>query len=50
MFRPLATSAVDALAWFNSTPEAARTQMLKGAGLAPEREQQVLAAWHASRK
>lgn len=49
-FRPLATSAVDALAWFNAAPEAARAQMLKGAGLASEREQEVLAMWHASRK
>ena len=49
-FRPLATSAVDALTWFNATPAAAQAQMLKGAGLPPEREQEVLAAWHASGK
>ncbi|MFL5615140.1 MAG: NAD-dependent epimerase/dehydratase family protein [Gemmatimonadaceae bacterium] len=49
-FRPLATSAVEALTWFNSTPAAAQAQMLKGAGLPPEREQEVLAAWHASGK
>ena len=49
-FRPLATTAVDALAWFNAAPEQARAQMLKGAGLDPEREKAVLAAWHASRK
>jgi 2'-hydroxyisoflavone reductase len=46
-FRPLATSAVDALEWFNAQPEAARTQMLKGAGLDADRERAVLAAWHA---
>ena len=49
-FRPLATSAVDALAWFNAAPEAAKAQMLKSAGLPPEREGAVLAAWHASKK
>jgi len=49
-FRPLATTAVDALAWFNAAPEQARAQMLKGAGLDAEREKAVLAAWHASRK
>ncbi len=49
-FRPLATTAVDALAWFNAAPEQARTQMLKGAGLDPDREKAVLAAWHAARK
>jgi 2'-hydroxyisoflavone reductase len=47
-FRPLATSAADALAWFNAAPEAARARMLKSAGIAPDRERAVLAAWHAS--
>jgi 2'-hydroxyisoflavone reductase len=47
-FRPLATTAVDALDWFNAAPEAARAQMLKAAGLPPERETAVLAAWHRS--
>ena len=46
-FRPLATSAVDALAWFDEQPEAARAQISKAAGLAPEKEKAVLAAWHA---
>ena len=43
-FRPLATTAVDALAWFNGAPENAKAQMLKAAGLPPEREAAVLAA------
>ena len=45
-FRPLATSAVDALEWFKATPADAQAQMLKGAGISPERERDVLAAWH----
>jgi 2'-hydroxyisoflavone reductase len=49
-FRPLASSAVDALEWFNAQPEAARSRMLKSAGLDPERERAVLAAWHAKGK
>lgn len=46
-FRPLATSAVDALAWYREQPEAARAQIGKAAGLAPDKEKAVLAAWHA---
>jgi 2'-hydroxyisoflavone reductase len=49
-FRPVAASAVDALQWFNAQPEAARAQMVKSAGLDPERERTVLAAWHATGK
>src|SRR5262249_40747133 len=49
-FRPLATTAVDALEWFNAAPEAARTQMLKAAGLPPDREAAALAAWHAAKR
>ncbi|MEP6832467.1 MAG: NAD-dependent epimerase/dehydratase family protein [Gemmatimonas sp.] len=45
-FRPLSQTSADALAWFNEQPEAARTQMLKSAGLETEREKAVLAAWH----
>src|SRR5262249_34268416 len=48
-FRPLAATAVDALEWFNAAPEAARAQMVKAAGLPPDREAAVLAAWHASK-
>ena len=46
-FRPLAVSAVDALAWFNAAPADAQARMLKSAGIAPDRERDVLAAWHS---
>ena len=49
-FRPLATTTVDTLAWFNGVSEQGKAQMLKAAGLTPEREAAVLAAWHASQK
>jgi 2'-hydroxyisoflavone reductase len=42
-FRPLADTARDTLAWFKAQP--AERQKLK-AGLSPEREAEVLAAWH----
>jgi 2'-hydroxyisoflavone reductase len=48
-FRPLASSAADALEWFNAQPEAARARMLNGSFTA-ERERSVLAAWHATGK
>jgi 2'-hydroxyisoflavone reductase len=44
-FRPLAETARDTLTYYHAqTPE--RQAALK-AGLAPEREREVLAAWHA---
>jgi len=43
-FRPLDATARDTLAWFKSQP-AERQAKLK-AGLSPERETEVLAAWH----
>lgn len=43
-FRPLAETARDTLAWFRTLP-AERQKTLK-AGLTPEREAEVLAAWH----
>src|SRR5438874_5160174 len=47
-FRPLAETTRDTLAWFKSQkPE--RQAKLR-AGLAPEREKEVLAAWHAQEK
>jgi 2'-hydroxyisoflavone reductase len=49
-FRPLATTAVDALAWFSAAPADAQSRMLKGAGLTADREREVLAAWHAQVK
>lgn len=41
-FRPFAEIARDTLAWFQSRPTDAPLR----AGLTPEREQEVLAAWH----
>jgi len=48
IFRPLADTARDTLAWFKSQP-AERQAKLK-AGLTPEREAEVLAAWHKQAK
>ena len=45
-FRPLAVTARDALAWFKSQPP--ERQKLK-AGITPEREAEVLAAWHKTK-
>jgi 2'-hydroxyisoflavone reductase len=47
-FRPLADTAGATLAWFKSQP-AERQAKLK-AGLTPEREAEVLAAWHKKSK
>jgi 2'-hydroxyisoflavone reductase len=44
-FRPLATTAVDTLAYWSSLPDERRAQ--PRAGLAPEKERAVLAAWHS---
>ncbi len=44
-FRSVADTARDTLAWWNTLPEARRAK--PKAGLTPERERQVLAAWHA---
>jgi 2'-hydroxyisoflavone reductase len=47
-FRPLAETARDTLAWFKQqTPE--RQAKLKS-GLTPEREKEVLEAWHKTGK
>lgn len=43
-FRPLAETARDTLAWFKS--QTAERQAKLKAGLSPEREAEVLAAWH----
>jgi 2'-hydroxyisoflavone reductase len=45
-FRPLATTAVDTLAWFRTQP--ADRQARPRTGLTPEREADVLARWKAS--
>src|SRR5437762_2893399 len=42
-FRPLAETARDTLAWFKSQPQDRQSKLR--AGLAPEREAEVLAAW-----
>jgi 2'-hydroxyisoflavone reductase len=47
-FRPLATTVRDTLDWWATLPEERRAK--PGAGIDPEREAQVLAAWHARQK
>jgi 2'-hydroxyisoflavone reductase len=47
-FRPLTETARDALAWFKSQPQDRQSKMK--AGLAREREAEVLAAWHNQQK
>ncbi|MEP6692830.1 MAG: NAD-dependent epimerase/dehydratase family protein [Gemmatimonadaceae bacterium] len=47
-FRPLAVTAKDTLDFYNAEPED-RKEKLR-AGLAPAREKEVLAAWHAKAK
>jgi 2'-hydroxyisoflavone reductase len=42
-FRPLAETARDTLGWFQSLPQDRQSKMR--AGLTPEREAEVLAAW-----
>ncbi len=44
-FRPLASTAADTLTWFDSQPAERRTEVR--AGIKPEREAEVLAAWKA---
>jgi 2'-hydroxyisoflavone reductase len=44
-FRPLAVTARDTIEWFKTLP--AERQAKMGAGLTPDREKEVLAAWHA---
>lgn len=44
-FRPLADTAKDTLTWYHSRPAA--EQEKARAGIAPEKEREVLAAWHA---
>ena len=47
-FRPLAVTAKDTLDFYNGEPEERKVKLR--AGLAPEREKEVLAAWHARQK
>jgi 2'-hydroxyisoflavone reductase len=50
-FRPLSLTAKDTLAWHKTRPEAEQQATLQGAiaGIPPEKEAEVLAAWKASR-
>ena len=43
-FRPLAETSRDTLVWFKSLPQERQSKLR--AGLTPEREAEVLAAWH----
>ncbi len=44
-FRPIEQTAADTLAWFRTLPAQRQAQMR--AGISPQREAEVLAAWHA---
>ena len=44
-FRPLARTALDTLTWFHAQPT--ERQGTLRAGLTPEREREILSAWHA---
>ena len=46
-FRPLAETARDTLAWFKSLPQDRQSKLR--AGVTPEREAEVLAAWHKTK-
>jgi 2'-hydroxyisoflavone reductase len=46
-FRPLAQTALDTLAWFKA--QAPERQAKLAAGIKPEREREVLAAWAAKK-
>ncbi|WNG33038.1 SDR family oxidoreductase [Archangium violaceum] len=48
-FRPTVDTARDTLAWFNGLPPERQAELQKRAGLTPEREREVLAAWHKQR-
>ncbi len=47
-FRPLADTARDTLDWYKTLSAERRAKM--GAGIAPQRETEVLAAWHARKQ
>lgn len=47
-FRPLAGTVCDTLAWFKSQPTERQARL--HAGISPEREQEVLTAWHEKQK
>jgi 2'-hydroxyisoflavone reductase len=45
-FRPTVDTARDTLTWFNGLPPERQAALQKRGGLSPEREREVLAAWH----
>lgn len=45
--RPLVDTVRDTLAWYDGLPDDRREAVTKRAGLAPEKEAEVLKAWHA---
>lgn len=47
-FRPLAVTAVDALEWVRQLPADVQQRVTRAAGLAPEKESAVLAAWRSA--
>jgi 2'-hydroxyisoflavone reductase len=47
VFRPLVETVRDTLAWYDGLPDDRREAVAKRAGLAPEKEAEVLKAWHA---
>ncbi|MBF5043371.1 NAD-dependent epimerase/dehydratase family protein [Aggregicoccus sp. 17bor-14] len=46
-FRPIAETARDTVTWFEGLPPEQQVKFSSRAGLKPEREQEVLKAWHA---
>jgi len=49
-FRPLAQTAVDAVAWVKALAPDVQARVTKAAGLPAEKEKKVLDAWHAAQK
>ncbi len=47
-FRPLGDTVRDTLTWYDGLTDERRDDVTRRAGLAPEREAEVLAAWHAT--
>jgi 2'-hydroxyisoflavone reductase len=46
-FRPLADTARDTVEWYDSLADEQRESVTRRAGIPAEKEQEVLAAWHA---
>lgn len=49
-FRPLADTVRDTLTWYDELPAERREQVTKRAGIPPEKEAEVLAAWRAKQQ